>query len=120
MKRNKEIHQFDKSFEKQVFEALKFYGFKLPKTQEQIDEYVRMFGSTRIELPDSLKDAGAIFDSITKNETLSDQSNGVWAMAARGDNGTPLPESIINQIKEDIKNGKWLKNDVNDNKRRRN
>ena len=119
MERNKEIHQFDKSFEKQVFEALKFYGFKLPKTQEQIDEYVRMFGSTRIELPDSLMDAGAIFDNISKNDkNSSNQGGNIWAMAARGDNGTPLPTNIIDQIKEDIKKGKWLKKDINDKGRR--
>ncbi len=99
----------DKSFERQVFEALKYYGYKVPKSQEDIEQYIRMFGSTKIELPDSLSDAGAIFDSIRKNKASFVESDEIIGMAARRDNGKKIPEHLIKKIKKDIKDGKWLK-----------
>lgn len=115
MKIKNGLYQFEESFEKQVFEAIKFYGYKLPKSQDEIDQYVRMFGNTKVELPESLTDAGDIFDSIRNTEISTNENDEIWAMAARGDVGILLPENIINQIKEDIKNGKFLKNNLDGN-----
>jgi hypothetical protein len=115
MKNKDGVYQFGESFEKQVFEALKFYGYKLPKSKDEIDKYVRMFGNTQVELPESLMDGGAIFDNIKNIVNPNIDSDEIWAIAARGDMETPLPEDIVNQIKHDIKEGKWLKHNSDDN-----
>ena len=120
MAKTNNLHEFDKSFEREVFKALEFYGFKLPKSDEEIKIYVRMFGNTKIELPDAIADAGAIFDSFTGVENTSNDSDEILAMAAQGDKNGLLPEHILDKIKKDIKNGKWLNNDLHENKQRRN
>ncbi len=109
MKSRNRIQNSGNSFEKQVFEALKHYGYRVPKSEEEIDQYIRMFGSTKIELPESLKDAGAIFDKAKKKNILADQKDEIVGMAARKDKKNVLPEYIVEKIKKDIKEGKWLK-----------
>lgn len=120
MTQKKNLHQNNESFERQVFEALKFYGYKLPKTDEEIEMYVKMFGNTKIELPDSMADAGEIFDNFSCVENSNQDCDGVWAMAAQGDKEDLLPEHVLKKIKMDIKKGKWLYKNENDDKQRRN
>jgi len=120
MAQKRKLHQFDKSFEKEIFKALKFYGFKLPKSDKEIENYVRMFGNTKIELPDAIADAGAIFDSFISVENSSENCDEILAMAAQGDKRGLLPEHILDKIKKDIKKGKWLNNELHENKQRRN
>lgn len=109
MDTKEQIPNSDKSFEKQVFEALKHYGYKVPKSDEEVAKYVRMFGSTKVELPHSLMDAGALFDNAKKGNMLLNGKEEIMGMAARGDSEDILPDHIAEKIKEDLINGKWLK-----------
>ncbi len=109
MDTREQIPNSEKLLERQIFDALKHYGYKVPRSQEEIDKYVRMFGNTKVELPNSLMDAGALFDSAVNNEALPNEINEIEGMAARGDNTDVLPEYIVEKIKEDFKDGKWLK-----------
>lgn len=120
MTHKNKLHQFDKSFEKEVFNALKYYGFKLPKTDEEVEMYVRMFGSTKIELPKSMTEVGEIFDDFIEGNNSKKGFGEIIAIAAQGDKGKLLPEHIVKKIKMDIKNGKFLKYDFDEDEQRKN
>tara|TARA_R110000868_G_scaffold128661_3_gene336910 strand:+ start:976 stop:1332 length:357 start_codon:yes stop_codon:yes gene_type:complete len=116
MTHHKKSNQLKKTFEQEVSEALKFYGFHLPETDIEIDNYVRMFGSTKIDLPDSIANAEEIFDRFKNGKNQNDNNPDVWALAAQGEDGESLPDHILEKLKEDIKYGKRLNKKSNGNK----
>ncbi|MBL6446398.1 hypothetical protein JMN32_08770 [Fulvivirga sp. 29W222] len=103
----------DKSFEQELSEALRYYGYEMPESNEEIEKYVKMFGDTKIELPKSIADAEELFDNLVEHhDTASEKFS---AMAAQGEEGDTISKDILDDIKKDIKTGKRIKNKDNGN-----
>jgi len=103
------LNSKEESFERQVFNALKHYKCELPESEEEIDNYIKMFGKTKVELPESSKNAGFLFDKLSSVKSINSSNNYIIGMAARGDKPEQLPEHLIAKIKDDIEKEKWLK-----------
>lgn len=107
MASNNESNKFSESFERQVYDALKFYGYNLPESDEEIESYVEMFGNTKIELPDDVDDADHIYKKFMKeNQDDGNADGSISAMAAQAEEGNSLPDNIIKKIEDSIKNGR--------------
>tara|TARA_R110002124_G_scaffold224592_5_gene389913 strand:- start:3782 stop:4141 length:360 start_codon:yes stop_codon:yes gene_type:complete len=119
MTSKQESNGFSESFERQVYDALKFYGYNLPESDEEIESYVKMFGNTKFELPDSVDDADNIFDKfMEENDDHNITDTDVTAMAAQGEEGDILPDYIKKKIEDDIKTGRRVNVENNGNKDR--
>lgn len=108
MASNNESNKFSESFERQVYDALKFYGYNLPESDEEIESYVEMFGNTKIELPDAVDDADQIYKKfIEENQDDGNADGGdISALAAQAEEGNKLPDHIKEKIEDSIKNGR--------------
>ena len=111
-----ESNKFSESFDRQVYDALKFYGYNLPESDEEIESYIEMFGNTKIELPDSVNDANQIYKKFMEDEKYdehSDIGDVVTAIAAQAGEGNSLPDHIKDKIEESIKSGRRVKQQKN-------
>ncbi|WP_350292480.1 hypothetical protein [uncultured Croceitalea sp.] len=108
MASNNESNKFSESFERQVYDALKFYGYNLPESDEEIESYVEMFGNTKIELPDSIDDPNQIYKKFLEENQDEGAYGGddISAIAAQAEEGKDLPDHIKNKIENSIKYGK--------------
>jgi len=109
----KSTNKLGKTFEQELSQALKYYGFDMPESEEEIDKYVRTFGNTKIELPNSISDAEMLFDKLSEARTTS--SDSFSAMAAQGEEGDTLSDDVLEDIKKDIKSGKRVNKGENGN-----
>lgn len=88
------------NFEQELFEAMRFYGFSLPCSDQELEKYEAMKGKTEIELPDSLQNFDFLSRRLNKKAEdykLESQTQG-FSIAAR--EGEILPESIVEKMQK--------------------
>jgi len=86
------------NFEKELFEAMRFYGFSLPCSDPELERFEKMKGKTEIELPDSLQDFNSLSNKLSKkaeNNKVRNLSKG-FSIAAR--EGDVLPEEVVKKM----------------------
>lgn len=79
--------------------ALKSGGFLFPTTNNEVDNYELIFGSTDVILPEELQEPDFLFNNSGK-KLINDESRETIAMAAR-DGIHAIPEHIQKRMKQE-------------------
>lgn len=83
-----------KSFEKSLFDALKEYGYTLPETDAEVEQYLVNIGSTKLELSNRLSDPDSIY-----YEVISEKRGIVDSIAAHEqDQNSELPSNFLDSL----------------------
>ena len=88
------------NFEKELFKAMKFYGFSLPCSDLELKRYEEMKGKTEIELPDSLQSFENLsnkLDNKTEDYKIENQKEG-FSIAAR--EGDTLSKNVVKKMQD--------------------
>lgn len=89
---------------------LRTNGFLFPETVNEVSEYERRFGDTDIILPDDMKEPTFLEKALSKlpgNHLKAIKSEkDDFAIAARLENGSQLPDHIKKRMEDDRKNTK--------------
>ncbi|UII77146.1 hypothetical protein LV716_04985 [Flagellimonas sp. HMM57] len=115
MASSNESNKFSESFERQVYDALKFYGYNLPESDEEIESYVEMFGNTKIELPDAVGNPDEIYKKFLEEnqDEITDEGGDISAIAAQAEEGEDLPDHVKKKIEDSIKYGRRVNQSKN-------
>lgn len=86
-----------KSFEKSFFEALKDYGYTLPETDAEVEQYLATMGSTKLEISDRLSDTETIYYEVMSEKETGD----IESIAAHEQNSSSdLPSDFLESLDE--------------------
>lgn len=91
-----------------IEKLLRTNGYLFPETVDEVDEYERKFGNTNIILPDDMQTPSFLEKAISrlsqKDLNKIKKANENFAIAARSEKGTELPEHIKKQMEADRNN----------------
>ena len=89
------------NFEQDLYSILKRYGYLFPTTEEEVERFEKLHGSTDIEMPEKFKSPDNIISSLKSGSGKSSEEEieKSYSMAARG--GKKLSPDILKQMRKD-------------------
>lgn len=92
----KESTEFLSEFQNEVHNALKFHGLMFPVSNEEINSFETIYGSTNVEMPSDLRDAKSII-SWCEERIIETNSSPIGMAARNANNG--LSEKTLETMK---------------------
>lgn len=89
------------NFENELYQIFKKYGYLFPTTEEEVERFEKLHGSTDIQMPEKFKTPDAIIAAIKggSGDTQEAELEKTYAMAARS--GKKIPSTVLTQMRND-------------------
>jgi membrane carboxypeptidase/penicillin-binding protein len=89
------------NFEQDLYQIFKRYGYLFPTTEEEVERFERLHGTTDIEMPEKFKSSETIVSELKagSGHSTENEIEKSYSMAARG--GKKIDPGMISKMRSD-------------------